>query len=281
MVGIALFAIIAIVVFAAVFVPLALSGNHSSTQTPSSSATRNAAAQQADDLYREALAAATASSGYHYVADSTAGGETQTIVGVAGQEGGSQVLTLGTEQFTLNLVNGTVYFEGNTPALEDQLGVPVASAPGLDGTWISVSPGDGPYTQLEEGITVDSSMQEIVLDPASSATEMSPAGVVVTRISGTLPAGSGGGSGHLDVSPSTHLPVDYSTSSSVSGATETESTTFSGWGTAPVVSAPASPTAWSSLGASEPDGGYGSGNVPTSGASPAATATASPSANSA
>jgi hypothetical protein len=279
MVGVALFAIIAIVVFAAVFVPLALTGGHSSSQTPTT-ATANPAVRQADTLYQEALAAANAAAGYHYVASSTAAGATQTIVGDAGQKGGSQVLTLGTEQFSLRLVDDIVYFEGNTPALEDQLGVAAASAPGLDGTWISVSPGDGPYTQLEEGITVASSIQEVVLDPTSTSPVMTSSGAA-TRISGTVSGDAGAGTGHLDVSPSSHLPIDYATSSSGVGVTETDTTAFSDWGTAPSVTVPAGATAWAGLGASEPSGGYGSGLFPSAGASPAATPTPSSTSSSA
>ena len=238
--GIALFVIIALAVGTAVAIPLALSGNHGSTKT-SATPTPNAAAQQAAHVYQQALAAANSSAGYHYVAVSSGDGQSQTIVGDAGQQGGRQVLTFGTEQFTLVLIGSTVYFEGNTPALEDQLGVPASSAAGLTSTWISVSPGDGPYTQLEEGITVDSSMQEIVLDPTSLAQVTTSTGVV-TRISGTLPADQGGGTAHLDVSPTTDLPIAYASSSTVDGVTATDTTTFSSWGTAPTVSAPASPT---------------------------------------
>ena len=254
-------------------VPLALSGNHSPAPA---TATANPVAQQAARLYQQALAAANASAGYHYVSVSSGGGASQTITGDAGQQGGNQDLSFGNEQFTLDLVGGTVYFEGNTPALEDQLGVPASSAPGLNGTWISVSSGDGPYTQLEEGITVGSSMQEIVLDPASVSQVTTSAGSV-TRINGTLPADQGGGTVHLDISPTTHLPIAYASSATADGTTETDTTTFTAWGTAPTVSTPASPTAWSSLGASAPDGGYGSGNLPSASPSP----TPSPSANSA
>jgi hypothetical protein len=230
-----------------------------------SSASAGAATVQARALYTQALAAMRNSAGFHYVAGSTGGTATQTIVGDAGRSGGRQVITIdataGREQFTLVLVSGTVYFEGNIPALEDQLGVPAAGASSLQGRWVSVSNQDGPYSLVEPGITVADQAGETALVPTSTTPIRTGGGVTMTRILGTVPPqqGAPGGTGHLDVAASSHLPISDVATLSAGGVTTTTTTTFSGWGTAPVATVPTAAVAWSTLGASAPPGGYGSG----------------------
>jgi hypothetical protein len=251
-------------------------GGHSTAARGSSpsSASAGAATIRAHALYVQTLAAIRGSAGFHYVAESTGGTGTQTIVGDAGRRGGRQVITIeaaaGREQFTLILVDGTVYFQGNIPALEDQLGVPAAGAAGLQGKWVSVSNQDGPYSVVAPGITIADQAQETALVPTST-TAIRVAGGVVTRILGTVPPqqGAPGGTGHLDVAANSHLPTSYVSAVSVSGVTLTSTTTFSGWGTSAATTAPAGAAAWSTLGASAPPGGYGSGGIgPTPSSAP-------------
>lgn len=257
-----------VVVAAAVGVPIGLlaRGNQSpssSAPTPSG-APSSAAASQASALYREALAATRQAAGFHYVAD-TVGLETQHVVGDAGASGGTQAITFdstyGSEQFNLVLVGQTVYFQGNTPAIEDQLGVSAAKAPSLDGQWVSVSPGDGPYTVLQPGITTADQAQEMTLVPTSMTPFTASGGVSAIRLTGTVPpqGGAPAATGHLDITAGSHEPITYVEALSAAGRTVTSTTSFTRWGTAPAVAAPSGAVAWSTLGASQPPGGYGSG----------------------
>jgi hypothetical protein len=217
---------------------------------------------QARALYQKAMAAMRGSAGFHYIADSTGPTGKQTIVGDATPSGGRQDITfdasLGHEQFTLVLVSAVVYFEGNGPALEDQLGVPAASASSLQGKWISVSNQDAPYSVVAPGITVADQVTQTPL-LATSTTSISTAGA--TRILGTVPSqqGAPAGTGHLDIAAGSHLPIAYVSTLSASGVTATSKATFSGWGTAVATVAPTGAVAWSTLGASAPPGGFGSG----------------------
>lgn len=237
------------------------------------------AAVEARRLYQQALAATGASTGFHYVSVSTGGTDNQKIVGDAGQKGGGQLITIdstfGHEQFTLVLVGATVYFQGNVPALQDQLGVPAAGAAAVDGKWIAVSSGDGPYSVVAPGIVVADQVQEMALIPTSSSQVTTGDGTKVIRINGTLPPGQGGsgsaGTAHLDIAVDTHLPITQVTTVRVRGMSLTDTTTYSAWGTAPTQTAPSGAVAWSTLGASEPPGGYGNGGA-TPGASPGASA---------
>ena len=270
----------AVVLAAAVGIPTAILVSRSggtttptagSTATPSPS--QSAAAAAASALYNKAISRAEGSAGFHYVATTLAGGATSTITGDAGQSDGSQVLSIttsfGHEQFDLLLAaNQTVYFEGNAAALEDQLGVAASAAPGLAGSWIAVKIGDGPYKQLEVGITVGSQLSEDSLVPASSR-QVTDSGATVTRVTGTVPATTTmlAGTAHVDLSPSSDLPITFVVS--YDSASETSTTAFSAWGTAPVLTLPSSAVAWASLSTASPPHGYGSGATPT----PAPTAT--------
>src|ERR1700682_2689621 len=126
---------------------------------------------RASALYQRALSTIGGAAGFTYVSEST-GTLSETIAGVAGQLGGRQDITFnssyGSEHFTLLLVGATVYFQGNTPAIEDQLGVAAAGAPALAGKWVSVVTGNGPYGVLQLGITAGDQAQLMLLVPTST-----------------------------------------------------------------------------------------------------------------
>lgn len=274
-------AIVAVVlVVAAVGIPVALL-NRGSQVKPQGGTSPTAgtsptpeAASSAVAVYQKALAATRAAVGCHYVGVTTGGGANERIIGDAGPSGGSQVITFdsnyGAEQFTLLLASGTVYFQGNTPALQDQLGVPAAAAPGLQGQWISVASGDGPYNVLEPGITVADQAKQLALVPTAASAVKTSGGTAATRILGTVPPQNGApaGTGHLDVAASSNLPITYVSTASGNAVTLTSTTTFSGWGTPPTIAIPSGAVSWSTLGASQPPGGYGGGG---SGPSPTST----------
>jgi hypothetical protein len=261
-------ALVLVVVAAGVGIPAALlaRGSHSSASGRASSApAATLPAASAVAAYQQALAATRATTGFHYVAVTAGGGGDQRIVGDAGPNGGTQVITFdsnyGAEQFTLVLASGTVYFQGNAPALEDQLGVAPAASPGLQGKWISVSTGDGPYNVLAPGITIADQVQQLALMPTSAMAVKAPDGTAATRILGTVPPQNGGpaGTGRLDVLASPYLPISFVSTVTGGGGTVTSTTTFSGWGTPPSVAMPSGAVAWSTLGASPPSGGFGGG----------------------
>jgi len=255
-----------------------IQGAQSTSGSPTAVPGTTAGAAEARALYQQAIASTRASTGFHYVAVA-AGGYPQTIVGDAGQSGGRQLITFdanyGSEQFTLLLVGTTVYFQGNVPALEDQLGASAASAPSLVGKWVSLARGNGPYPILQPGITAGSQAIEMPLTPEASVRATDPGGVAATRISGIVPAtnNSPAGTGSLDIAPRTDLPIRYTSTISGGGPVATFTTTFSAWGTPPSVTAPTGAIAWSSLTTTAPPGGYGSGGTPAGVPTPTPTAT--------
>lgn len=252
-----------------------IQGNQSTAGSPTAAPGTASGAAEARALYQQAITATQNSTGFHYRAVSLIG-YAQTIIGEAGQSGGRQDITFvssyGTEQFTLLLVGTTVYFQGNAPAAEDQLGVTAATAPNVVGKWISVAAGDGPYSVIQPGITASSQALQILLTPESSARITSAGGRAATRISGIAlsppPNSVPVGPGSLDISTRTDLPLSFRFTDS-GGAAST--TTFSAWGTAPTVNAPTGAVAWSSLTTAVPPGGYGIGGGATSTPAPSAT----------
>jgi hypothetical protein len=267
----------AILIAAVVAIPVAILVSRGGTPNtvvapPATSPTPNpsqrAAAAQASALYAQALTAAEQSAGFSYSASSSGGGGTLTVTGVSGQDDGTQVFNettaYGDEQFSLRLApDQTVYFQGNAPAAQDQLGVSASAASGVAGQWVSVRVGDGPYKNLEVGITVGSQLSESPLDATSTESVSASGGTQLTRILGTVPATTTApvGTAHFDISPTTHLPVSYVVTYSAGAGTQTE--TFTAWGTAPSVTVPATAVAWPTLTTSEPPNGYGSGQTPT------------------
>jgi hypothetical protein len=244
------------------------------SNSPTAAPGTSSGAAEARALYQQAVTATGASAGFHYDAVST-GSDAQTIVGDAGHANGRQAITFdsafGAEQFTLLLVGSTVYFQGNTAAVEDQLGVTTATAASVAGKWVSVHSGDGPYSVLQPGITSQSQAGEMPLTAESASKVSGPGGSAATKITGIVPATQNvpAGTGSLLIGTSSDLPITYSSTVSAGGATLTFTTTFSSWGTAPSVSAPTGTVlAWSSLTTAAPIGGYGGGETP-----PAATPT--------
>ena len=208
--------------------------------------------------------------GFHYEAQTT-GVITETVSGDAGKNSGSQQITTtstyGAEQFSLILLNGVVYFQGNVPALEDQLGVSSSAAPGLVGKWVSLSVGQGPYNVLAPGITVSDQAQEIPLI-ATAISNVTSSGVSAIKITGNVPEHGAvpQAAATLTVASSTYAAIDYTTSLNANGITVTSKVTFTKWGVAPQLTAPGGAVDWSTLNATEPPGGYGSGGggtVPT------------------
>jgi hypothetical protein len=262
--------IVTLVVGAAIGYPVGLLTRAGpASQSNATSPTSNAAGSSAvlaRALYGQALAATRAAVGFHYVSVPRGDPVNQKTVGDAGANSGDQLITLsstyGSEQFTLVLVSSVVYFQGNLPALEDQLGVAAVNAAAVAGKWVAVSSADGPYSVIQPGITIADQATCIVLVPTSASRITTGGGRTATRILGSVPAQlpcTVAATGHLDVATGSHLPISYVWTTTGRASAVSYTTTFSGWGAAPIATAPTGSVAWSTLGASQPPGGYGSG----------------------
>jgi hypothetical protein len=220
-----------------------------------------AASLRAAELYQRTLNTIAAAVGFHYVAIFSG---TETIVGDAGRALGRQVVTFkstyGLEAFELLIdSNGTVYFQGNAPAVEDQLGVAASTTSNVDNRWVSLSPADGPYSELAAGMTVADQGVFVPMTPIATAT-VRVDGRTAIQISGTA-AGADDpvSTALLDIDPNSHAPLAYSSTSASTTGSASSTVTFTAWGQAVSLNLPEAAIAWSTLGASTPPDGYGGG----------------------
>ena len=252
-----------IIVGVAIAIPVFIARGHPGSGSNNSGGSGSTSTQALSD-YRKAMALMRSAAGFHYVASISGSGGQQTT-GDATTNGGKQEITVSTafgdEHFTLLLVSGTVYFQGNAAALQDQLGVAASKAAALNNAWISVVHGDGPYATLEVGINTADQADETALQPTSVSDVTESDGTSALRLEGAVPPQNGApaGTGHLDIAKSNLRPLVYFTSLNQSGLTLTSNVTFSSWGSPAAISAPPGAAAWTTLGASAPPGGYGNG----------------------
>jgi hypothetical protein len=216
---------------------------------------------RAAELYQDALNTIASATGFHYVAVFPG---TETIVGDAGRAVGRQVVTFkstfGLEVFELLLDSrGTVYFQGNAPAVEDQLGVAARKTLNVENRWVSLSHTDGPYSELEAGMTVADQAVFVPMTPLSTA-PVRVDGKSATQISGTSTASNDPASAALlDIDAGSHAPLAFSSTTVTTTGSALSTVTYSAWGQAVSVNVPDAAIAWSSLGASTPPDGYGGG----------------------
>lgn len=232
----------------------------------SSGPTQASSSNAATRLLGQAVAATTAAGTFHYVAVAQGGNTNQTTVGAAGRDSGTQRITFdsaafGTEHFSLVLVSGVVYFEGNAAAIQDQLAVTSrAAAAAHAGRWIALQHSDRPYAALAEGITARSALTQIVIRPHTVSAVRSADGRRIWRLSGGLPPVQGQavqGTAHLDIAATTKLPLSYASTTSTGGEQGTSGFTFSRWGSPVTVTAPSSSIPYSSISPSSGTGGSG------------------------
>jgi hypothetical protein len=250
-----------VVVAAALGVAVGFTARPASPTAPRLPTTPTSATLRAAELYQRALNTIASAVGFHYVAIFP---ETETIEGDAGRAVGRQLVTFkstyGLEAFTLLLEsNGTLYFQGNAPAVEDQLGVLASKASNVENRWVSLSRTDGPYSELEAGMTVADQGIFVPLIPTSTAS-VRVGGRTATQISGVAsPAGDPESTALLDIDTSSYAPLVYDSTTATTGGSATTTVTFSAWGQAASVTPPEVALAWSTLGASTPPDGYGGG----------------------
>lgn len=212
-------------------------------------------------LVSQTIAATERAGTYHYVELSTAAGLPDDISGDAGPNGGRQVITqrcsTATDVFDLRLVNGDVYFRGNTAAVVDQLGVTKTRATSDADEWVKVTKAEGGlYHSFSEGITARSNISQLptVIVPRSS-TKDSQASPPTTTIAGRLYAGKGKtpvGTAALVITTSSLLPRTLTATAEGTEGRITISWTFSHFHENLSVKAPPNAIPYSALGATPP-----------------------------
>ncbi|HEY3941603.1 MAG TPA: hypothetical protein VGL60_03890 [Acidimicrobiales bacterium] len=175
----------------------------------------------------------------------TAGRTSATFVEDSGIQTGEQIITQGKVRATVILAGGIAYIRGNKTAVTSYFGFSKASASELTNRWISLQSTDSGYATVTSGVTLASVFEQIAptahlsLDKTSVVDEQH-----VVGISGTMAEGRT----TLFVAAEGAPLVVAAKVSLVSGSTEgSEAATFSHWGEAFNLTAPAGAIPVSSL----------------------------------
>jgi hypothetical protein len=207
-------------------------------------------APQPSQILRDSLVAAGARADFHYRAVWQTGGLTQSIVGDARLSSGTQSVSVGGARFNAELVDQVVYFRGDAAALRNQLGLPTTTASSDTGKWISLQQADGPYQSIEEGLTTEMALSQVLIVPRAVASHGTK-GARSVRITGPIPPGSRNqvvrGTARLDVSARTKLPSSYLARGSNGGQPWSASITFTRWGEDVPVTTPPGALSFGSL----------------------------------
>jgi hypothetical protein len=255
------------VVLVVVLAVVILAGAGVSLIVTSGSKSVSAASPAARRLVRTALKSTIDGGTFHYVSRFTSKGQSQTTVGDAGMSSGRQVITIGSDTFSV-LVNGTAcYFQGDANQMEQQLGLPSTIATAHAGQWISLAPGDLPYQSVYVAVTTRSALDSnIAFAPHRESGTTTRAGYRVLGITGPmsnqvvegqLQRAKGTANLYLTTSRP-HLPVQYTENGTINNTKSTLVMTFSRWGETVHVSAPKGAVTYESL-------GVGNGTTPTTG----------------
>jgi hypothetical protein len=243
-----------------------------SPPTAPSAATSSASRQ----LLRSALAAAAGVDSFHYVATSTVSGPdgySQRTVGDAGPNSGRQVITIGSQRFTVLVVGTACYLSGNAPALTAQLGLSSSEATAHAGAWISLAKTDAPYASVYAAVTAPSALADnITVAPKDQLPNSRVDGRRVETITGAItPIEIDGqrvapkGTATLAVrARAPHLPVRYTQRATVNKQPSVSAVAFSRWGESVAETAPTGPVPYASL-------GTGPGTTPSTSGSPVLT----------
>jgi hypothetical protein len=218
-------------------------------------------------MVRAALRSTIDGGSFHYVSQFTSQGQTQTTDGDAGSSSGKQVITIGSDTFTVLVIGTACYFQGDARQMVAQLGIPVSIATAHAGQWISLSPGDLPYPSVYVAVTTGSALRaNIAFAPRLEAGTSRRAGYRGLRITGPMTnevvngqTHRARGSASLYLTTSLpHLPVQYTQNGKIDKIPSTLVMTFSKWGEVVDVSAPKGAVSYASL-------GVGNGTTPTTG----------------
>lgn len=208
---------------------------------------------EAQNRLTHILAKSNAAAWFHYSEYSTTGGAKDTIIGTAGPTSGSQLITQsgqsGTDVFILRLVEGTVYFKGNEPAVADQLGI-TTNPSAYAGMWIAVQKGDVPYHSFEVGITNHSNLSQIqaTFTPISVGVDSHGIGELVGGVAG--PKNKYFGTALLRYSRASTRVISLTAHATIAGTSTTLNWEFLHWNKAATISKPPTATPYATLASS-------------------------------
>jgi hypothetical protein len=198
-----------------------------------------AAATSPADLYRSAIAAASAKQSVHYVSVSKLGANAETMVGDATLDRGIQRITFTqggtTGHVTVVVVKAVAYVRGDAFTLINYMGLSSAQASRYDGRWFSLKPPSGAYGVVAEAVRMGSFLSELQMPgPYTAAPAATFAGHRVTGVRTKVTRSGKSAVLTLYVAAGTQLPV----AQVIGGGNGTITTTLGRWNERVTIAAP-------------------------------------------
>jgi hypothetical protein len=219
-----------------------------------------AAVSTPGQLLASSGAAAKGEPSFHYVATESQSGLSITIAGDVAKTGGTQTIVANMDgqvgHVTVTLVDGSAYFRGDEPGLQNFMQLPAALATEYTNQWISLSKGDPGYAAIAAGLTTASALSQVeIAKPLSLKGATTKMGQRVLTISGTDRGTPSGSTKPVTIpvrlyvkASGAPLPVLYSATWVVAKHAQVQSVSFSHWKEPVHVTAPAGPVPMGALG---------------------------------
>jgi hypothetical protein len=205
-------------------------------------------------------AAAKGEPSFHYVATESQSSLSITIAGDVAKTGGTQTIVANMDgqvgHVTVTLVEGSAYFRGDEPGLQNFMQLPAALATEYTNQWISLSKGDPGYPAIAAGLTTASALSQVeIAKPLTLKGMTTKMGQRVLTIGGTDRGTPSGSTKPVTIpvrlyvkASGAPLPVLYSATWVVAKHSQVQSVSFSHWKEPVHVTAPAGPVPMSALG---------------------------------
>jgi hypothetical protein len=219
-----------------------------------------AATQTPGQVLASSGAAAKGEPSFHYVATESQSGLSITIAGDVAKAQGTQTIVANMNgqvgHVTVTLVEGSAYFRGDEPGLQNFMQLPAALAAEYTNQWISLSKSDPGYAAIAAGLTTASALGQVqIAKPITLRGVTKKMGQRVLTIGGTERGTPSGATKPVTIPVRLYvkasgppLPVLYSATWVVDNHAEVQSVSFSRWKEPVHVAAPAGPVPMGSLG---------------------------------
>jgi hypothetical protein len=194
--------------------------------------------------------AATQEGAFHFVDQTKAGKDTETLAGDVSNPNGQELLTNLNGSLEVRLVGPDVYVRGSAASLTLSLKYPSSLAKQYAGKWISLDSSDPPFSSFAGAILPSAELQDYI--PAGDLVLGKPTTLrkqAVLPVSGTAPAVAGGkGIATLYVSATApFVPVGGALIGIGTQSADNEAVAFTAWGEKVDFPVPSPVVAYSSI----------------------------------
>ncbi len=204
-------------------------------------------------LLKQGEAAADAAGSMHFVDQSRQGHTVQSVVGAVSAPTAEETLTGGSAPLQVALISGVIYIRGSASVLQSALGLSSSVASANAGKWISIAPGDAPFSSLSQSLTVRQELNQYTPSTKKPVTVRSvtlhghPAYELSGAPSASLTSGATGQSALFVSTQGDHLPLGGALDLKKGTQSLSEVAVFSNWGTPIKLTAPSGAVAYSSI----------------------------------